>query len=155
MESTERKAFHKKQSFSGLRRKKTVLKQSFSGLRKRRKTILGLRFAISLSKKAEKYSTSKGISTRKNDIHNIFKKPMTEELRTLIAGEVYNQCYGCQVDHPSQRQHELCLIKTRQEHTDMFIEKFMMELNPYKIMETWYPELIQMKPVQNHGNVVS
>ena len=107
--------------------------------------MLGLRFAISLSKKAEKYSTSKCISTRKNDIHNSFEKHMIEELRTLIAGEVINQCYGCQVGHPSQKQHELCLFKTRQEHTDMFIEKVMMELNPCKIMEKWYPELVQMK----------
>ena len=37
------------------------------------------------------------------------------------------------------------LSKTRQEHTDMFIEKAIMELNLYKIMEKWYPELIQMK----------
>ena len=70
---------------------------------------------------------------------------MIEELRTLIAGEVINQCYGCQVDHPSQRQHEMCLFKTRQGHTDMFVEKAMMELNPYKIMEKWYPVLLQMK----------
>ena len=38
---------------------------------------------------------------------------MIEELRSLIAGEVINQCHGCQVDHPSQKQHELCLFKTR------------------------------------------
>ena len=56
-----------------------------------------------------------------NDIHYSFEKHMIEELRTLIAGEVYNQCYGCQMDHPSHRQHELCLFKTRQEQTDMFI----------------------------------
>ena len=55
---------------------------------------------------------------------------MIEELRSVIAGEVINQCHGCQIDHPSQKQHELCLFKTRQEHTDMFIEKVMMELNP-------------------------
>ena len=144
MESTDRKAFHKKQPFSELRRKNTGLKTVLFRTKKK-KTMLGLRFAISLSKKAEKYSTSKCISTRKNDIHNSFEKHMIEELRTLAAGVVINQCYGCQVDHPSQRQHELCLFKTRQEHTDMFIEKAMMELNPYKIMEKWYPELLQMK----------
>ena len=76
--------------------------------------MLGPRFAISISKKAEKYSTSKCISTRKKDIHNSFEKHMIEELRSLIAGEVYNQCYGCQVNQPSQRQHELCLFNTRQ-----------------------------------------
>ena len=67
------------------------------------KTMLGLRFAISLKKKAEKYSTSTCISTRKNDIHNSFEKYMIEELRSLIAGEVINQCHGCQVDHPRQK----------------------------------------------------
>ena len=35
--------------------------------------------------------------------------------------------------------------KIEKEHTDMFIEKAIMELNPYKIMEKWYPELIEMK----------
>ena len=70
---------------------------------------------------------------------------MIEEIRSLIAGEVLNQCYGCQVDHPTQIQHELCLLKNRKEHTDMFTEKAMMELNSYKIMEKLYPELIQMK----------
>ena len=64
--------------------------------------MLRLRFAISLSKKAEKYSASTCISTRKNDIHNSFEKHMIEELRSLIAGEVINQCHGCQVDHPSK-----------------------------------------------------
>ena len=106
--------------------------------------MLGLRFAISLKKKAEKYSTSTCISTRKNDIHNSFEKYMIEELRSLIAGEVINQCHGCEIDHPSQKQHDLCLFKTRQEHTEMFIEKVMMELNPYNIMEKWYPELRRM-----------
>ena len=106
--------------------------------------MLGLRFAISLKKKAEKHSASTRVSTRKNDIHNSFEKYMIEELRSLIAGEVINQCHGCQVDHPSQKQHDLCLFSTRQEHTEMFIEKVMMELNPYNIMEKWYPELRRM-----------
>ena len=106
--------------------------------------MLGLRFAISLKKKAEKHSASTCVSTRKNDIHNSFEKHMIEELRSLTAGEVINQCHGCQIDHPSQKQHDLCLFKTRQEHTEMFIEKVMMELNPYNIMEKWYPELRRM-----------
>ena len=106
--------------------------------------MLGLRFAISLRKKAEKHSASTCVSTRKNDIHNSFEKYMLEELRILIAEEVISQCHGCQIDHPSQKQHELCLFKTRREHTEMFIEKVMMELDLYKIMEKWYPELRRM-----------
>ena len=124
---------------------KTVLfrtKKNKTELFKRK--MLGLRFAISLKKKAEKYSASTCISTRKNDIHNSFEKHMIEELRSLIAGEVINQCHGCQIDHPCQKQHDLCSFKTRQEHTEMFIEKVMMELKPYKIMEKWYPELRRM-----------
>ena len=139
-----------KEPFSELRKntEKTQTKQSFSGLRRTqifsKEKILGLRFAISLKKKAEKHSASTCISTRKNDIHNSFEKYMIEELRSLIAGEVINQCHGYQIDHPSQKQHDLCLFKTRQEHTEMFIEKVMMELNPYNIMEKWYPELRRM-----------
>ena len=83
------------------------IKQSFSGLRRK---MLGLRFAISLKKKAEKHSASTCVSTRKNDIHNSFEKYTLEELRILIAEEVISQCHGCQIDHPSQKQHELCLF---------------------------------------------
>ena len=84
------------------------IKQSFSGLRRTQKRkMLGLRFAISLKKKAEKHSASTCVSTRKNDIHNSFEKYMLEELRILIAEEVISQCHGCQIDHPSQKQHEL------------------------------------------------
>ena len=150
-QNTDRIKHRQKQPFSELRRnielfkrkntdKKTVLFRT----KKNKEKMLGLRFAISLKKKAEKHSASTCVSTRKNDIHNSFEKYMIEELRSLIAGEVINQCHGCQIDHPSQKQHDLCLFKTRQEHTEMFIEKIMMELNPYNIMEKWYPELRRM-----------
>ena len=148
---TQQNTDRQKQPFSGLRRNtgktqtKTVLFRTKKNTELfKRKTMLGLRFAISLKKKAEKHSASTCVSTRKNDIHNSFEKYMIEELRSLIAGEVINQCHGCQIDHPSQKQHELCLFKTRQEHTEMFIEKVMMELNPYNIMEKCYPELRRM-----------
>ena len=63
---------------------------------------------------------------------------MIEELRSLIAGEVINQCHGCQIDHPSQKQHELCLFKTRQEHRDVYRKSHD-----------------GIKPLQYHGKMVS
>ena len=62
---------------------------------------------------------------------------MIEELRSLIAGEVISQCHRCQIDHPSQK-HDLCLFKTRQEHTEMFIESHD-----------------GIKPLQHHRKMVS
>jgi len=108
--------------------------------------VLGHEYAIILRRDAEKVEYSPNKETiRKHDIENSFHKYMIEELQSLIIAEVHNQCPGCQTDHPSQIQHPTCLFLDRNDHTDMFIDKALMKINPYKIMEKWYPKLTEMK----------
>ena len=106
----------------------------------------GHEFAILLRDEAFKVRYSTNVSVeRKKDIYNSFEKNMIDELQTLIVEEVYNKYDGCLIDHPSQMRHQLCLFMDRQELTDMFIETAMTKINPYKIMEKWYPLIQAMK----------
>ena len=108
--------------------------------------MLGYQYAIKLREAAEKVKYSSHHETvRKNDIHNSLQKCMVDQLQTLIIEEVHNSCNGCQIDHPSQIEHPVCLFMNREEHTDLFIERAMLNVNPYKIMETWYPQLEELK----------
>ena len=68
---------------------------------------------------------------------------MIEELRSLIAGEVINQCHGCQIDHPSQKQHDLYLYL-------IFIQN---ETGTYRYVHRKSHDGI--KPLQHHGKMVS
>ena len=108
--------------------------------------MLGYQYAIKLREEAEKVKYSSNIeSVRKNDIHNSFQKCMVDQLQELINEEVHNNCNGCQIDHPSQIEHPVCLFMSREEHTDLFIEQAMLKVNPYKIMQAWYPQLEELK----------
>jgi hypothetical protein len=88
--------------------------------------------------------TNNGVR-RKREIHNTFNKYMCEELITIIKQEVNNNCAGCQIDHPSQLQHELCLLTDTDEHIDMFLVTAIRQLDPYAIMTKWYPFLCEMR----------
>lgn len=108
--------------------------------------MLGHEYAILLRDQTEKVKySSKSQNIRRMDIRTSFDKHMVNELQTLIIEEVHNQCPGCQIDHPSQLEHPVCLFMDRYEQTDMFIHKAMMNLNPYKVMEQWYPDLQKLQ----------
>lgn len=51
-----------------------------------------------------------------NVIHQILHKMAQEE------------CYGCQTDHPSQRQHDICCMKNLDEHYAMYYKNALMNL---------------------------
>ena len=51
-------------------------------------------------------------------VYNAYVKVAREPLREFIRGK----CYGCQIDHPSQKQHDVCLLMTYDEQVDCFLE---------------------------------
>ncbi len=73
-----------------------------------------------------------------------FNKCLVRELQSLILKEVSDSCYGCQVDHPSQTQHDMCLLTDSDDQTDIFLISAIRKLDPYQIMEEWYPMLHTM-----------
>ena len=79
-------------------------------------------------------------SRRKKDIHRTFEECMVRELQSLINTEIFNECYGCQVDHPSQKHHPVCLNEV-DDNIEMFFYQAVGKLDIYDIMKQWYPKL--------------
>ena len=55
-------------------------------------------------------------------ISNIFHLVYTDECVGPIYEERQRQCYGCEVDHPSQRHHD-CLMLTEEESWNLFYDQ--------------------------------
>ena len=106
----------------------------------------GVEYAILLRDEALKVKNSSQTQpVRKADIKNSLEKHMIEELQSLINVEVYIHCNGCQIDHPSQNEHPVCLFMDRKEHTELYLENAICKLNPYDVLEKWYPDLQELK----------
>ena len=48
-------------------------------------------------------------------------------VRTVLSFIIQSNCYGCEVDHPSQRQHS-CLMDDPQDQFNMYIEEMLEKL---------------------------
>jgi hypothetical protein len=98
--------------------------------------------ARKLREDAEKVKYNEPIHKRKQqNMRDSLNECIVDELQRIISDEVYKNCYGCQVDHPSQMQHVLCLFTSRDEWVELYIEKALSQLNLYNVMEKWYPKL--------------
>ena len=84
------------------------------------------------------------LPNRAENIDNLLTKSVVCHLQDMITDEVNKNCYGCQVHHPSQKQHDLCLMTSKEDLTYQFIDSALMNMDPYKIMEDWYPKIQSM-----------
>ncbi|KAL4234828.1 hypothetical protein ACF0H5_006469 [Mactra antiquata] len=79
--------------------------------------------------------------SRTDSLQEDLNHHIVNELQSWIYDQVKMDCYGCQVDHPSQVQHVLCLYASSEEWVELYIEKALLQLDIYRIMEKWYPHL--------------
>jgi hypothetical protein len=61
-----------------------------------------------------------------------------EELKFIINRLIKEQCYGCQTDHPSQIQHDKCLMLTGEEQLDEFLEDAWSNISETDVLTKWY-----------------
>ena len=55
-------------------------------------------------------------------------------LKPVIPSVACMLCYGCQVDHPSQKQHNVCLIMTEEERTLHCLKQALLQINENKVL---------------------
>ncbi|KAL4231765.1 hypothetical protein ACF0H5_009341 [Mactra antiquata] len=80
-------------------------------------------------------------NSRTDSLQEDLNHHFVNELQSRIYGRIKMDCYGCQVDHPSQVQHVLCLYTSSEEWVELYIEKALLQLDIYRILEKWYPRL--------------
>ena len=78
-------------------------------------------------------------------VYNAYVKVLREPLWEVIR----NECYGCQIDHPSQKQHEVCLFMTYDEQVDCFLEEALKRVDENRLLGEWMAEIATMFPNQD------
>lgn len=53
---------------------------------------------------------------------------------------VFEQCYGCSVDHPSQTQHS-CIMETPITHLEMYFEMTLEKVDRVSVINKWQKEI--------------
>ena len=69
-----------------------------------------------------------------------------KHMLNIIPDIVFETCYGCQVDHPSQRNHDVCIMMEKQERIEAIFEKALGRVNELEIFEEYlnfFPEVKQ------------
>ena len=71
-----------------------------------------------------------------------------EEVSAIISMTVLENCEGCLVDHPSQRQHD-CLMMEDDQKMWLYFDSALKKLPEAKVVETFMNSLRDLKPTVN------
>ena len=71
----------------------------------------------------------------------IYSQCLTEEIATLAM----TQCYGCKVDHPSQRQHS-CLMFDDEANLYFYFRDAIKSLNDEQVLEKFHSHIEKVVP---------
>ena len=75
-------------------------------------------------------------------------KCYAEEIVSVINQLVVENCNGCIIDHPSQRQHP-CLMMESDERLSMYFDDALSKISEARVMENFMNSLNDMKPRVN------
>ena len=84
----------------------------------------------------------------KSALEELFAEVLQENIKDLVK----KNCYGCIVDHPSQLHHDICIMLTTDEWTDMYLQKAAQRLTLKHIREKWNDELKEIDFASNSPN---
>ena len=82
----------------------------------------------------------------------LYAKALQEGLNDVVS----KNCYGCEVDHPSQVQHS-CLMLDEEQHIDVYFEELQVGVKQDEILLAWMevvddldisPEIIGMQKLK-------
>ena len=88
------------------------------------------------------------LSHRQSLIQEKLLKCYAEEIACAISVLVVENCNGCIIDHPSQRQHH-CLIMENEERLLMYFDIACSRVSEASVMEKFMNSLGDIKPTVN------
>lgn len=74
-----------------------------------------------------------------NDIRmmvEIYMFTYARKVREVVEDLTRKHCYGCRIDHPSQRTHS-CLMMSDLEHLNMYFDDVMEEIDCQEVLNLW------------------
>lgn len=69
----------------------------------------------------------------------------------LLQRLIPEKCYGCQVNHPSQVQHNVCLMMEPEEQVDTYFQDVLSILDEEAVLDYWHHLLLfELEPAHFH-----
>ena len=88
------------------------------------------------------------LNHRQKIIEERLIKCYAEQIASVINQLVVENCNGCIIDHPSQRQHS-CLMMESDERLSMYFDDALLKVSEAKVMENFMNSLSDIKPRVN------
>ena len=88
------------------------------------------------------------LSHRQKIIEERLIKCYAEEIASVINQLVVENCNGCIIDHPSQREHP-CLMMESDERLSMYFDDALLKISEARVMESFMNGLSDIKPRVN------
>ena len=88
------------------------------------------------------------LSHRQKIIQEKLIKCYAEEIASVINQLVVENCNGCIIDHPSQRQHP-CLMMESDERLSLYFDDALSKVSEASVMENFMNSLNDIKPRVN------
>ena len=69
----------------------------------------------------------------------IYMFTYARKLREAVEDLTRKYCYGCRIDHPSQRNHP-CLVLAERERLNIFVDDAMEDIDCQEVLNLWKNE---------------
>ncbi len=83
---------------------------------------------------------------RRKYLKSLLEISYAQHLTKVIKELATRDCYGCQIDHPSQTEHYICTMTPFSEQVDLYLETALTVLNENLVILTWFDYLVKVQP---------
>ena len=81
----------------------------------------------------------------------VMKMLYAKHILKVFPDIVKEKCYGCQVNHPSQKHHDVCLQMTNAEKVEICLDTALARVNDFEI----YEEFLDFFPEVSEANTTT
>ena len=83
-------------------------------------------------------------------MYNVYAKAV----ENLLFDVVQEECHGCQIEYPSQKQHDVRPFMTYEQQEDCFQEDILKRLDHVEIIEDWIKAVERLYPGSNVHDLI-
>ena len=80
-------------------------------------------------------------------------KVYAKVVRETLYEVAQENCHGCRIDHPSQKQHDVCLFMSLEEKLDYFLDEALERVDLERATEKWNKALEELFPAQATSHI--
>ena len=90
---------------------------------------------------------------RSKDIADLFKWSYALHLRSVLSSVATKYCNGCYYDHPSQLEHDACMIMSFEERVNEWFDEALQMVDEDYIIGHWFGALGKLHPSVRYHEV--